>query len=73
MKDIAKASAPDGFVHGSTEALPREDSRPIGFVATYTARGGGDAKVVCLVMDMKQQTQRSAAALAGQTRAGDAS
>lgn len=72
MKDIAKARAPDGFVHRSTVALPREDSRPIGFVATYTAPGGGDAKVVCLVMDMKQQAQRAAAALAGQTRAGDA-
>lgn len=72
MKDIAKASAPEAFVHVSTEDLPREDSRPSGLVATYTARGGGDAKVVCLVMDMKQQAQRAAAALAGQTRAGDA-
>lgn len=72
MGGIAKSSAPGGFVHRSTVALPREDSRPIGLVATYAAPGGGDVKVVCLVLDMKQQAQRAAAVLAGQTRAGGA-
>jgi hypothetical protein len=67
MKAIVQSSAPGAFVHVRTEHLPHEDSRPAGLLATYTARGGGDAKVVCLVMDMRQQAQREAAALAGRT------
>ncbi len=72
LKDIARADAPEAFVHVSTDDLPHaehEDSRPMGIVATYTVPGGGEAKVVCLVIYMKQQAQRAAAALAGRTRA----
>jgi hypothetical protein len=68
MTAIAEASPPPAFRYIRTERLPHEDSRPVGFVATYIAQGGGDVKVVCLVMDMKQEVQREAAALAGRTR-----
>lgn len=69
MRGVAQSEAPSRFAFVSTEDLPHEDSRPAGFVATYTARDGGDVKVVCLVMDMRQQAQRYAAALAGRTPA----
>jgi tetratricopeptide (TPR) repeat protein len=68
MRAIATSGAPHAFAFSHTEDLPHEDSRPVGFVATYSAQGGGEVKVVCLVMDMRQQAQRDAAALAGQTR-----
>ena len=69
MRVIATSSAPSAFSFSRTDELPHEDSRPVGFVATYNAQAGGEVKVVCLVMDMRQQAQRDAAALAGQTRA----
>ena len=68
MREVATSTAPEAFTFVRAEDLPHEDSRPLGFVATYTAQGGGDVKIVCLVMDMRQQAQRDAAALAGQTR-----
>ena len=69
MRGIAQSDAPSDFAFVRTDDLSNEDSRPAGFVATYTARDGGDIKVVCLVMDMRQQAQRDAASLAGRTRA----
>ncbi len=68
MEAIAQTSVPEPFTHVRNDKLPLEDSRPIGFVATYTASGGREAKIVYLVMDMKQQSLRDAAALAGRTR-----
>jgi hypothetical protein len=68
LHEIAKTDAPPAFTHSDSADLPHEDSRPIGFVATYRMQGGEEVKVVFLVMDMKQQRQRDAAALAGQTR-----
>lgn len=69
MRGVAQSDSPSEFTFVRTDDLSNEDSRPAGFVATYTARDGGDVKVVCLVMDMRQQGQRDAASLAGRTRA----
>jgi tetratricopeptide (TPR) repeat protein len=68
MRSIAKGSAPAAFTFARTDDLASEDSRPVGLVATFNAQSGGEVKVVCLVMDMLQQAQRDAAALAGKTR-----
>jgi hypothetical protein len=68
VRAIVKSSAPPAFTFSRTDDLAHEDSRPVGFVATYSAAGGGEVKAVCLVMDMRQQLQRDAAALAGRTQ-----
>jgi len=67
MKTIAQSEAPSGFIYDNTVDIPHEDSRPTGFVATFRTEQSGDVKVICLVLDMKQQVQREAAALAGRT------
>jgi hypothetical protein len=70
MRKIGQSSAPPGFTYLHTDNdFPFEDSRPIGFEATYQVQGSSQVKVVFLVMDMLQQTQRNAAAFAGKTRA----
>ncbi|MCL2776820.1 MAG: tetratricopeptide repeat protein [Polyangiaceae bacterium] len=69
MREIGKSSAPPDFtcLHMGND-FPHDDSRPIGFEATYQVQDGRQAKtVVFLVINMLQQAQRNAAALAGKT------
>jgi len=61
MKEVARDDAPDGFSYHRSRPIEHTDSRPPGFVAYF--RGvWGEVRVVFLVLDMRQEGQRSAVA-----------
>jgi hypothetical protein len=60
LQEIAKHEAPTGYVYRDLETIPSAGSRPAGFIARY-AVGDDEAKVVFLILDMGQLTQRQAA------------
>lgn len=66
LRLIAKSDAPSGFTFDKQEDHPQTDSRPTGFSAFYKT-DLGEVRVVFLVLDMQQQAQREAAALADQS------
>jgi len=60
LRRIAREECPTGFAFTHLEELPRTDSGPVGFWASYSSRLG-EVKVVFLLLDMGQDAQRNAA------------
>ena len=60
LKEIAEEDAPSPFVFQAIRTFSQTDSRPGGFVATYSI-GDDQATIVFLILDLGQTTQRSAA------------
>jgi len=63
LRRQAELEAPAGFTFRSRRDITLSDSRPTGFVATY-GYSLGQVKVVFLLMDMGQRSQRGAAKMA---------
>jgi hypothetical protein len=63
---IAREECPSGFSLTRLEELPRTDSTPPGFWATYDS-ALGEVKVVFLLLDMGQNAQRDAARAAAES------
>lgn len=64
IKPMAEQNAPPSFLYASSKDIPLTDSGPTGFVSEY--RGAlGSAKVLFLVLDMRQYAQEEAARTAG--------
>jgi hypothetical protein len=61
LKTSAKSDAPTGIAYASLADVALSDSRPHGFIANYND-GQGGLKVVFLVLNMGQETQKAAAA-----------
>jgi hypothetical protein len=66
LKRAAQSQAPSGFEYDGLVDIPLTDSRPTGFVASYKS-GLGDKRVVFLIMEMQQRSERGAAKLADTT------
>jgi hypothetical protein len=64
LKKAAQSQAPTGFQYQGVVDIPLTDTRPTGFIASYKS-DMGEKKVAFLLMEMQQQAQRDAAALAG--------
>ena len=67
LETIAESSAPAGFRFKARERILQRDSRPPGFAATYDS-DFGEVKVVFLVLNLGQQSQRQAAKAASSTK-----
>lgn len=63
MRDIARDNAPSGFAYVGQTSLEQIGSQPPGFMAEYR-HTMGNAFVVFLVADLRQQAQRDSAAAA---------
>ena len=61
MTEVAKDDAPHGFAYHRSRQIEHADSRPPGLIAYYHGEWG-EIKVVFLVLDMRQEAQRSAVA-----------
>ncbi len=59
LQEISQSEVPDGFTFQDLKKIPFTDSRPIGFVTTYSS-SFDEVKVVFLVLDMEQRPQRNA-------------
>jgi hypothetical protein len=66
LRRAAEAESPPGFAFKSLDDFPFTDSRPLGFISTYTS-SQGDVKVAFILLDMRQQAQRAAARVASET------
>jgi hypothetical protein len=66
LQQTAKQDAPDGISFVEITEFPFLDSRPPGFIATYTSDAGG-RQVVFLVLDLSQSEQNKAAKTAAKT------
>ena len=60
LREVARNDSPDGFEYYQFDEIPHTDSRPAGFTAHYKAKMG-TVKVVFLVLDLNQHSQRNAA------------
>ncbi|MNT73782.1 hypothetical protein D3C72_2125280 [compost metagenome] len=68
LQEIAENDAPPGYNFTRREGLGTTGG-PCGFVASY-AHAGGEAKVIFVFVDLKQEALVAAATLATQTKAG---
>jgi hypothetical protein len=64
LKPMAEKEAPPSFSYNRSKDIPLTDSGPTGFVAEYQG-SLGPAKVLFLVLDMRQYAQEEAARIAG--------
>jgi hypothetical protein len=67
LEQIARVDAPAGFTYLRDEKLPLVGNRPPGFVARYDT-AASEVEVTFLVLDLHQQIQRDAAALAARSK-----
>ncbi len=68
LRKMARSRAPEGFTYSRIEEIPRDDARPVALEASYRVDGEArEVKVVFVVLDMRQERQRNAAAQAGAT------
>src|SRR5579871_928717 len=67
LKEMAQKEAPGAFKYRRRDDIDKKDSQPPGFIAEYEAEHG-PVKVVFLLLDMQQETQRDAAKLSAVTK-----
>ncbi|RRN63828.1 hypothetical protein [Caulobacter sp. 602-1] len=64
LEDIARSHAPPRFTYQGHQRLPLEGNQPPGFIARYL-RDEEEVEVTFMVLDLNQEIQKTAAAIAG--------